>query len=58
MQVGKAVARVDGIALEVLKPGDPVDLVRAAAEAVWTSDVSAYALRIPDSVLGLRASLQ
>jgi glycerol 3-phosphatase-2 len=58
VQVGKAVARVDGISLEVLKPGEPIDLIRAATEAVWSADVSAYALRIPDSVLGLRASLQ
>ena len=58
VQVGKAVARVDGISLEVLKPGEPIDLIRAAAEAVWSANVSAYALRIPDSVLGLRASLQ
>jgi glycerol 3-phosphatase-2 len=58
VQVGRAVARVNGVALEVLKPGDPIDLIRAASEAVWASDVSAYALRIPDAVLGLRASLQ
>jgi glycerol 3-phosphatase-2 len=58
VQVGRAVARVNGIALEVLKPGDPIDLLRAAAEAVWASPVSAYALRVPDAVLGLRASIQ
>ncbi|GAA4739585.1 HAD hydrolase-like protein [Amnibacterium soli] len=58
VQVGKAVARVDGVSLEVVKAGEPVDLLRAAVEAVWTAGVSAYALRIPDSVLGLRASLQ
>jgi glycerol-1-phosphatase len=58
VQVGRAVARVNGIALEVLKPGDPIDLLRAAAEAVWSSPVSAYALRVPDAVLGLRASIQ
>jgi glycerol 3-phosphatase-2 len=58
VQVGRAVARVDGIALEVVKAGEPIDLLRAASEAVWSSNVSAYALRIPDAVLGLRASLQ
>jgi glycerol-1-phosphatase len=58
VQVGKAVARVDGVSLEVVKAGEPIDLLRAASEAVWSSPVSAYALRIPDSVLGLRSSLQ
>lgn len=58
VQVGAAVARVDGTALEVLKPGRPIDLIRAAAEAVWASQVGVYALRIPDAVLALRASLQ
>jgi hypothetical protein len=58
VQVGKAVARVRGVDLEVVREGDAVDLVRAAAEAVWTSGVSAYALRVPDAVLRLRASLR
>ena len=58
VHVGTAIARVTGVDLEVVRAGEPVDLVRAAAEAVWSSGVSAYALRIPDAVLRLRASLR
>jgi glycerol 3-phosphatase-2 len=58
VQVGTAIARVRGVDLEVVREGEPVDLVRAAAEAVWSSGVSAYALRIPDAVLRLRSSLR
>lgn len=58
VQVGKAVARVSGTALEVVKAGEPIDLLRAAAEAVWRSSVGVYALRIPDAVLGLRPSVR
>ncbi|RIX27506.1 HAD-IIA family hydrolase [Amnibacterium setariae] len=58
VQVGKAVARVHGQALEVVKPGEPIDLIRAVAEAVWSSGVGVYALRIPEAVLRLRASLR
>lgn len=58
VQVGRALARIDGTALEVVRDGEPIDLVRAAAAAVWASGVSAYALRIPDAVLRLRASLR
>lgn len=58
VQVGKAVARVTGVDLEVVRAGEPIDLIRAACEAVWSSGVSAYALRIPDSVLRLRPSLR
>ncbi|MFD1720645.1 HAD-IIA family hydrolase [Amnibacterium endophyticum] len=56
--VGRAVARVEGAELRVVRAGEPIDLLRAAAHAVWTSGVGAYALRIPDAVLGLRASLR
>ena len=58
VQVGKAIARVTGVDLEIVRPGEPIDLVRAAAEAVWSSGVGAYALRIPEAVLRLRASLR
>ncbi len=54
VQVGRAIARVDGTALQVVRAGEPIDLLRAAAEAVWTAGVGAYALRIPDQILGLR----
>lgn len=58
VQVGRAVARVRDAALEVVRDGEPIDLVRASAQAVWDSGVSAYALRIPDQVLALRAALR
>ena len=58
VQVGRAVARVRDAALEVVRDGDPIDLLRAAVQAVWASGVGAYALRIPDAVLGLGASLR
>jgi HAD superfamily hydrolase (TIGR01450 family) len=58
VQVGKAIARVTGVDLEVVRPGEPIDLIRAAAEAVWSSGIGVYALRIPESVLRLRASLR
>lgn len=58
VQVGKAIARVRGTALEVVRPGEPIDLLRAASAAVWTSGVSVYALGVPDEVLRLTASLR
>jgi glycerol 3-phosphatase-2 len=57
VHIGRAIARVRGTALEVVRAGEPLDTIRAAAEAVWTSGVSAYALAVPDAVLRLRASL-
>lgn len=56
VQVGRAIARVDGTALQVVRAGEPIDLLRAAAEAVWTAGVGPYALRIPDQILGLRVT--
>ncbi|WP_375389183.1 HAD-IIA family hydrolase [uncultured Amnibacterium sp.] len=58
VQVGKAVARVRGTALEVVRAGEPIDLLRAAAAAIWNSGVSVYALGVPDEVLRLTASLR
>jgi HAD superfamily hydrolase (TIGR01450 family) len=58
VQVGKAVARVTGVDLEIVRAGEPIDLIRAVAEAVWSSSVGVYALRIPDAVLRLRSSLR
>lgn len=58
VRVGGAVVRVRDAAVEVLQAGDPVDTVRAAAEAVWRSGVGAYALRVPDSLLRLRPSVR
>jgi hypothetical protein len=49
--VGDALVRVQGTALEILREGERIDLVRAACAAVWDSGVSAYALQIPDVLL-------
>ncbi|MCU1475091.1 HAD-IIA family hydrolase [Amnibacterium sp.] len=49
-----AVVRIDGRRIEVVKPGDPVDLLRAAAQAVWSAEVSAWSLDVPDAVLAAR----
>ncbi|MGN6742730.1 MAG: HAD-IIA family hydrolase [Amnibacterium sp.] len=51
---GDAVARIDGRRIEVVRPGRPVDLLRAAAHAVWSADVSAWSLEVPDAVLAAR----
>jgi HAD superfamily hydrolase (TIGR01450 family) len=51
---GDAVARIDGRRIEVVRAGRPVDLLRAAAQAVWTADVSAWSLEVPDAVLAAR----
>ena len=58
VQVGRAVVRIRGVDLEVVRPGEPIDLIRAAAEAVWSSGIGVYALRVPESVLRLRSSLR
>jgi HAD superfamily hydrolase (TIGR01450 family) len=49
--VGDALVRVHGVEVDILKEGQPLDLVRAACAAVWDSGTSAYALRIPDVLL-------
>jgi glycerol-1-phosphatase len=51
---GDAVVRIDGRRIEVVRPGEPVDLLRAAAQAVWSADVSAWSLDVPDAVLAAR----
>lgn len=57
--VGRAIVRVDERALEVVRVGDSaLDLVRAAAAAIWASDVSAYALQIPDVVLAAKVAAE
>ena len=58
VQVGRSLVRVRDAAVEVLRDGDPVDTVRAAAEAVWRSGVGVYALRVPDALLRLRPSVR
>ncbi|HEV7623437.1 MAG TPA: HAD hydrolase-like protein, partial [Amnibacterium sp.] len=49
-----AVVRIDGRRIEVVRPGEPVDVLRAAAHAVWSSGVSAWSLEVPDAVLAAR----
>ncbi|HET6824445.1 MAG TPA: HAD-IIA family hydrolase [Amnibacterium sp.] len=51
---GDAVVRIDGRRIEVVAAGQPVDLLRAAARAVWSADVSAWSLEVPDAVLAAR----
>ncbi len=45
---GTAAVRVSGVQVEVARDGAPIDLVRAACAAVWSSGVGVYALRVPD----------
>ncbi len=49
--VGDALVRIHGTAVEILREGERIDLVRAACAAVWDSGTSAYALQIPDVLL-------
>ena len=55
-RVGDAVVRLEQQRLEIVDGGEPLDLIRAASAAVWASGVGPYALRVPDAILGLRAS--
>ncbi|MDH2444948.1 HAD-IIA family hydrolase [Amnibacterium sp. CER49] len=50
-RVGDAVVRVRGRAVEIARDGDPLDVLRAAALAVWGSGTTAYALDIPGALL-------
>lgn len=51
---GDAVVRIDGRRIEVVKAGAPIDVLRAAAKAVWSANVSAWSLEVPDAVLAAR----
>ena len=51
---GDAVVRIDGRRIEVVRGGEKIDVLRAAAAAVWAADASAYALDVPDAVLAAR----
>jgi HAD superfamily hydrolase (TIGR01450 family) len=51
---GDAVVRIDGRRIEVVRGGEGIDVLRAAAAAVWGADASAYALDVPDAVLAAR----
>jgi HAD superfamily hydrolase (TIGR01450 family) len=50
-RVGEALVRVRGRAVEVARDGEPLDVLRAAALAVWGSGTTAYSLDIPDALL-------
>jgi HAD superfamily hydrolase (TIGR01450 family) len=50
-RVGDAVVRIRGRAVEVARDGHPLDVLRAAALAVWGSGTTAYSLDIPDALL-------
>lgn len=44
--VGAATVRVDGNAVSLARAGDPVDVLRAAAAAIWGAGVPIYALDV------------
>lgn len=44
--VGAAVVRIDGAAVTLARAGDPVDVLRAAAAAIWGAGVPIYALDV------------
>jgi len=44
--VGSAVVKVDGRAVSLARAGDPVDVLRAAASAIWGSGTPIYALDV------------
>lgn len=45
-----SVVRLEGTTLEILQPGDPVDLLRAACDAVWDSGAAIFALTVPEQL--------
>lgn len=47
--VGGAAVRVDGTTVEIVRDGDsPIDLLRAACQAIWGSGLAIYALDVPE----------
>lgn len=48
--VRDSVVRLEGTTLEILRPGDPVDLLRAACDAVWDSGAAIFALTVPEQL--------
>ncbi len=44
--VGTAIVKVDGRAVTLARAGDPVDVLRAAAAAIWGSGAPIYALEV------------
>lgn len=52
VQVGKARVRMRGHIVEIVKTGDdPLNLLRAACEAIWRSGLAIYGLVVPDELL-------
>jgi glycerol-1-phosphatase len=47
--VGSAVVEIDGPDLRIVREGDrPIDLLRAAAAAVWSSGRAIFGFRVPE----------
>ncbi|WP_353809674.1 HAD-IIA family hydrolase [Agromyces sp. SYSU T00194] len=48
VSVGDAVVRIDGRQVTVVRDGDPLDLLRAAAAAIWGSATPIHGLEVPE----------
>lgn len=52
VQVGRARVRMRGHIVEVVRRGtDPLNLLRAACQAIWRSGLAIYGLKVPDELL-------
>jgi glycerol 3-phosphatase-2 len=56
VRVGKAVVKVDGRAVTREKAGEPVDVLRAAAAAIWGSGSPIYALEVAPELYATQLS--
>lgn len=56
VQVGTAVVKVDGRNVSLDRAGDPVDVLRAAAAAIWGSGVPIYALEVAPELYAAQLS--
>jgi len=54
--VGTAVVKVEGRAVTLEKTGDPIDVLRAAAAAIWGSGSPIYALEVDPALYETRLS--
>lgn len=48
--VGDAIVAVDGIDVRIVKPGSPINLLRAGCAAIWNAEHSIHALRVPEAL--------
>ncbi|MWB99881.1 HAD-IIA family hydrolase [Agromyces seonyuensis] len=48
VRVGKARVRLDGIAVQVVADGAPIDLLRAACALIWESGRTVHQLQVPE----------